>query len=500
MATKAPCCLGDGSRVLEPIPSIQSEGGCEGAAQGDGRGDPERQVLRTGGQAAGASDHHPLPRSLDRGHPPPRPSARALSGERRRGCREAPQELRASARKAKERRAQGTNMHLEGAPVMPALAKAPGRDPPRGRRGWDGTGGRLACQGSRAAHSLNDRPFLFSAADAEACFPLPRFHPQAGERPLPRGAQGSPSTLAGARLPPPGPDPKNPKSIFPERQSLGRRRADAKSQPSCRPAVLPHLPAPPGCSAQAPTASGGGQGCPGWEQRQTWGRGGAHGCPELPLLSGAPGRQHAHPPSARQVPSLKLDRGPAEDAQPQAGAKGWPLPAHQVSRGGAKRKAGPGVVLRDTRWTTGGEQAASAPRSILRATLPPSRNTSASPCAPTVPGRAPDPRRPTQPAHLAWASAQEPRAPTQGRDSANLGLTRVGGAGGWAAGWEDWLLGERWPGGAGWGAPGCDTVTVGAGGRSGSPHAENLPLTRQPRPPPPRQASDLALVQENEVT
>ena len=171
-----------------------------------------------------------------------------------------------------------------------------------------------------------------------------------------------------------------------------------------------------------------------------------------------------------------------------------------MSRGGAKRKAGPGVVLRDTRWTTGGEQAASAPRSILRATLPPSRNTSASPCAPTVPGRAPDPRRPTQPAHLAWASAQEPRAPTQGRDSANLGLTRVGGAGGWAAGWEDWLLGERWPGGAGWGAPGCDTVTVGAGGRSGSPHAENLPLTRQPRPPPPRQASDLALVQENEVT
>ena len=25
MATKAPCCLGDGSQVLEPIPSIQSE-------------------------------------------------------------------------------------------------------------------------------------------------------------------------------------------------------------------------------------------------------------------------------------------------------------------------------------------------------------------------------------------------------------------------------------------------------------------------------------------
>ncbi|XP_072670606.1 uncharacterized protein [Canis lupus baileyi] len=303
----------------------------------------------------------------------------------------------------------------------------------------------------------------------------------------------------GCTTPTSRPRSKEPQ-VHPERQSLGRRQADAKSQPSCRLAVLPHLPAPPGCSAQAPTASGGGQGCPGWEQRQTWGRGGAHGCPELPLLSGAPGRQHAHPPSARQVPALKLDRGPAEDARPQAGAKGWPLPAHQVSRGGAKRKAGPGVVLRDTRWTTGGEQAASAPRSILRATLPPSRNTSASPCAPTVPGRAPDPRRPTQPAHLAWASAQEPRAPTQGRDSANLGLTRVGGAGGWAAGWEDWLLGERWPGGARWGAPGCDTVTVGAGGRSGSPHAENLPLTRQPRPPPPRQASDLALVQENEVT
>ncbi|XP_035566976.2 translation initiation factor IF-2-like [Canis lupus dingo] len=350
MATKAPCCLGDGSRVLEPIPSIQSEGGCEG-----------------------------------RRAPP--------------------------------------------APRCPRVTQ----------------------------------------------------HPRGCTTPTSR------------------PRSKEPQ-VHPERQSLGRRRADAKSQPSCRPAVLPHLPAPPGCSAQAPTASGGGQGCPGWEQRQTWGRGGAHGCPELPLLSGAPGRQHAHPPSARQVPALKLDRGPAEDARPQAGAKGWPLPAHQVSRGGAKRKAGPRVVLRDTRWTTGGEQAASAPRSILRATLPPSRNTSASPCAPTVPGRAPDPRRPTQPAHLAWASAQEPRAPTQGRDSANLGLTRVGGAGGWAAGWEDWLLGERWPGGAGWGAPGCDTVTVGAGGRSGSPHAENLPLTRQPRPPPPRQASDLALVQENEVT
>ncbi|CAD7679891.1 unnamed protein product [Nyctereutes procyonoides] len=472
MATKAPCCLGDGSRVLEPIPSIQSEGGCEGAAQGDRRGDPEGQVLRTGSQAAGASDHHLLPAPWTGATPPPRPSARAWRGERRRGCGEAPRELRASARKAKERRAQGTNMHLEGAPVMPALAKAPGWDPPRGRRGWDGTRGRLACQGSRAAHSLNDWPFLFSAADG-------RGRPQA-----PPASRSPRVTQHPHRCTTPTSRPRSKEpQVHPERQSPGRRRADAKSQPSCRPPVLPHLLAPPGCSARAPTAAGGGQRCPGWEQRQTWGRGGAHGCPELPLLSGTPGRRRAHPPSARQVPALKLDTRPSggraapgwELLPPSAGAKGWPLPAHQVSRGGAKRKAGTGVVLRDTRWTTGGEQAASAPRSILCATFPPSRNMSASPCAPT-------------PAHPAWASAQEPWAPTRGRDSTNLGLTRVEGAGGWAAGWEDWLLGERW----------CDTwVTVGAGGRSWSPHAENLPLTCQPRAPPIRQVT---LVQENQAT
>ena len=244
---------------------------------------------------------------------------------------------------------------------MPALAKAPGRDPPHGRRGWDGTGGRLACQGSRAAHSLNDRPFLFSAADGDgrgrgrpvlpghrkgtvsslgpSCRRRGTRAPQAcgsfarawvrlsllSPSPLPpTGRRAPPAPRCprvtqhprGCTTPTSRPRSKEPQ-VHPERQSLGRRRADAKSQPSCRPAVLPHLPAPPGCSAQAPTASGGGQGCPGWEQRQTWGRGGAHGCPELPLLSGAPGRQHAHPPSARQVPALKLDRGPAEDARPQ---------------------------------------------------------------------------------------------------------------------------------------------------------------------------------------
>lgn len=308
-------------------------------------------MLRTGSQAAGASDHHLLPAPWTGATPPPRPSARAWRGERRRGCGEAPRELRASARKAKERRAQGTNMHLEGAPVMPALAKAPGWDPPRGRRGWDGTRGRLACQGSRAAHSLNDWPFLFSAADGRGR-PVPPGHrkgtvsslgPSCGQcgtrapqacgsftRAWVRPSLPSPSPLppTGKQAPPASRSPRvtqhphrcttptsRPRSkepqVHPERQSPGRRRADAKSQPSCRPPVLPHLLAPPGCSARAPTAAGGGQRCPGWEQRQTWGRGGAHGCPELPLLSGTPGRRRAHPPSARQVPALKLDTRPS---------------------------------------------------------------------------------------------------------------------------------------------------------------------------------------------
>lgn len=34
IATKAPCCLGDGSQVLEPIPSIQSEKGYRGGRMG----------------------------------------------------------------------------------------------------------------------------------------------------------------------------------------------------------------------------------------------------------------------------------------------------------------------------------------------------------------------------------------------------------------------------------------------------------------------------------
>lgn len=38
MATKAPCCLGDGSQVLEPIPGIQSERGYGGGGVGRDRG------------------------------------------------------------------------------------------------------------------------------------------------------------------------------------------------------------------------------------------------------------------------------------------------------------------------------------------------------------------------------------------------------------------------------------------------------------------------------